>query len=248
MSVGAYTLAYGQDWRRWCLLVAEIPRRQRQATRGRSRRDVPHSWHPIDADGTRRLPGSHWKCAQRSAEAQSGGDSTLPTSEPHAIPSYTPNGEPYDHRETEVTLLASDLAGELEGLDGYAGIVISDDEVSFTINWQGVPPDEVVLALARAASAGIDARLSSVDYTSTYLDRLAYAPSLLADPTVEQTWLLSASAAPDASGLVVGTVAVSQLHTLSSPEVADLLGIPVPVTVEVGGTTGDGSDFLRPDG
>jgi len=182
------------------------------------------------------------------AEAQSGGDSTLPTSEPHAIPSYTPNGEPYDHRETEVTLLASDLAGELEGLDGYAGIVISDDEVSFTINWQGVPPDEVVLALARAASAGIDARLSSVDYTSTYLDRLAYETSLLADPTVEQTWLLSASAAPDASGLVVGTVAGSQLHTLSPPEVADLLGIPVPVTVEVGGTPGDGSDFLRPDG
>jgi hypothetical protein len=157
-----------------------------------------------------------------------------------SVPSHLPDGEPSDHRAAQAYAFVSDLGC----LEGYGGAVVSPDQHGFTVYWCGTQPDEVRQMLAEAAEAGIPARLEAADFAHALLDRLAYETSLLRDPTLDREWPLSASPADDGSGLVVGTAPESRLHDLPSTEVAALLGVPVPVTVEVGGGTIGPDDWL----
>lgn len=162
-----------------------------------------------------------------------------------AIPSSLPNGDSYDHRAATATALASDLTIELDALEGFAGIVLEGGATTrVVVRWRGTPPEPAQRAVRRASGRGVEASLRSAKYTARALNALAQETSRMVDPTLDQNWYLSAYAAPDSSGLVVGTAKESSLHSMSTDEVASLLNIPVPIKLEVAGTAGDSSEDL----
>jgi hypothetical protein len=160
------------------------------------------------------------------------------------VPEVLPNGEPYDHRATGLVLFVSDQIGILEDLRGYAGIVLTEQEGGFVLYWHGAPPPQAKEVLVAATGLGFAGRLEPSAFTAKYLIRLARRVSFLKDPTMEPEWGFSAHPASDASGLVIGTARNSGLHDLPGWQVADLLGIPVPVTVEVVGSDGGTDHYL----